>query len=226
MKSNGLYKNIKNATLSDSSNMFMEEEKVQSKLEASEEKREVTATNVSASTATSKEVLNYENMNVLEIKLDHDDDEEEEEVNDQEETDAPHLPARLPVEEGHDIKPPSTVESSSEKKKDEATSSSGGAGGSLKLKLKVVKSGADMVVQVAKSADDLTAPSSRNQAQSIDDLIRKSDNEEEEHNNHRDDDELIKELKNSYQDNDFGMLNLMIYNNKKLINVYILKSSK
>lgn len=111
-----------------------------------------------------KEVIHFENMNDLEIKLDPTPDEIE-----AVKQEAPAVEAKR----------------------------EGNVGGSLKLKLKVVKSAGDeMVVQVAKP-DDVNPSKS---VGSIDDLIKKSDNEE----SNGEDDELIRDLKNSYQDDDFG----------------------
>lgn len=168
-----------------------------------------------------KEILQFSNMNDLEIKLD-------------------------PIEMAVDEPPAKTVEMSKSSpshseilKKEETkiedenkeaattkttTASSSGAG-SLKLKLKVVKSvGDEMVVQVTKpvlESSEPSLPSSSNSStllpqsstkvqvnssksvtasKSIDDLIKKSDGEE----SPTEDDELIRDLKNSYQDNDFG----------------------
>lgn len=201
LKSNGLYKTTKSTSTWDSSQMFMNP--TTTKTETTSEKSEPTSTTTTIENMSlvppqkkPKEVLNFTNMNDLEIKLDP--------IDTAEVIVSPKAEAVRPVEVEQGVKPP----------KDEKKEEGSFGGGSLKLKLKVVKSAGDeIVVQVAKPLEASSSIQTTSQvvasksSEKIDDLIKKSDNEEEANNN-GDDDELIRDLKNSYQDNEFGNLNI------------------
>lgn len=162
LKTNGLYKSTSKLNTENDRKMYVDgnhDQEVESKAPKQQ-----------------KEILNYQNMNLLEIKLDSNEDA----------SDEPNEPVKN--------EQPMVV------KIDEPNPTS------LKLKLKLVKNpstpDAPAVAHVdsGKSAQKKSTNGTAKTTASIDELIRKTSDDEM----NKEEDEIIKDLKNSYQDSDYG----------------------